>query len=351
MRTTRNRDRSDLRHDPVDHATGSARTAWLSWLPTTRRGLAPLELALCLPVLLFTMALMVNFSTSTCWKVRSATNARYGAYRARDGWRGGNDAIPPDWPQNAAIGSTGGAAFTVVNQDWQRPEIDRAAFHGPVITNEGPYPSGQNGRINVYSRRALDMSSGTIVGTARIQRRQPLLPTLRQVNFNLRHDILDSRWQFWNMGYSYNEARRAKGWYNFETDPAWSQQLQRYRQADQAIVSFPQRESLAVLDRDDEFPTFYGLDHYIDFYPRIPGGCTDDVMSVRLGPVESLLTDIRGRTGGGRGGFADRMASRFIRLYQDQMALLQAQMPPPQGQIQQLQNLITQLQRFQATLN
>jgi hypothetical protein len=46
-----------------------------------RRGLAPLELTLTLPILVLMMALMINFGVVGVWKVRTQANARYAAWR------------------------------------------------------------------------------------------------------------------------------------------------------------------------------------------------------------------------------------------------------------------------------
>ena len=59
--------------------------------PIRRRGLAPLELVLCLPVLLMTMALMVSFGAAATWKVRALNGARQGIWRDRSTWNGGGD--------------------------------------------------------------------------------------------------------------------------------------------------------------------------------------------------------------------------------------------------------------------
>jgi len=48
-----------------------------------RRGLSTLEMVLCLPPLLFIMALMINFGTASCWKVRSLTVSRDALWSSR----------------------------------------------------------------------------------------------------------------------------------------------------------------------------------------------------------------------------------------------------------------------------
>ena len=63
---------------------------------TSRRGLAPLELVLCLPVLLFVLALIVDAGSKSCWKMRGLVAARDAAWRSRYGRSGANlpNAVP-----------------------------------------------------------------------------------------------------------------------------------------------------------------------------------------------------------------------------------------------------------------
>ena len=56
-----------------------------------RRGLAPLELVLALPILLFVMALIVCYGTISAWKVREHSVARLAAWETR--WRSSTENI------------------------------------------------------------------------------------------------------------------------------------------------------------------------------------------------------------------------------------------------------------------
>ena len=56
-----------------------------------RRGLAPLELVLALPILLFVMALIVCYGTISAWKVREHSVARLAAWET--GWRSSTENI------------------------------------------------------------------------------------------------------------------------------------------------------------------------------------------------------------------------------------------------------------------
>ena len=63
-----------------------------------RHGLAPLELVLSLPLILFVMALIINFGVLACWKVRAATVARQAVWRQRFDRKGQTDPLPTGWP-------------------------------------------------------------------------------------------------------------------------------------------------------------------------------------------------------------------------------------------------------------
>ena len=56
------------------------------------RGLATLEMVLCLPFLLFIMALMINFGTAAAWKVRTLVVARNACWATR--WPRGTGDLP-----------------------------------------------------------------------------------------------------------------------------------------------------------------------------------------------------------------------------------------------------------------
>ena len=51
--------------------------------PRTRTGLAPLELVLTLPILVFVAALIFNLGVIAMWRVRGEVNSREAVWRAR----------------------------------------------------------------------------------------------------------------------------------------------------------------------------------------------------------------------------------------------------------------------------
>jgi len=345
-----------------------------------------MEFVLVLPVLLFTMALMINFGVIATWKVRSLTVARQAIWRDRSQMNGAMDPRPADWPQSATLSSSGDSNLRTADQFWDKSPITHPFARGPVVSGKGQ--SGDSGYIQLRDRRHLEMREGMRRGASHIQRNYALLPKLGSFSFDPQHALLDSRWQFGSMGYGWNWARRAHGWYNFETGPEWAGEEMQYKLADQMIISYPQRGNLAPLDRDDEFadwnerqgrgggggggwvsdgdpaasnrnsPNFYAM--LSGCRPRNPecGECQINpqiVMSTLINtPVGSngLVQRIAGRTGGGLGGIPSIMADEWIQMYQEMIDELQtqldaakAQMPPNQAEADRLQAEIDRLNK------
>src|SRR5688572_18090339 len=70
-----------------------------------RHGLAPMELVLWLPVLLFMVALLVNYGTMATWRIRGEVVAHDAAFRARWGRSGNNEGrLTGQWPTSASLG-------------------------------------------------------------------------------------------------------------------------------------------------------------------------------------------------------------------------------------------------------
>lgn len=340
-----------------------------------RRGLAPLELVLVLPLLLFIMGMMVNYATSASWKVRTLTAARQAMWRARmNYWHGGSDRHLPDWPQEGRLSMSNGPDISSVMSRWLRPEIDKTFLKGPVITNEGPYPqAGGNGeaRIGVLRRENIRMDRGLFIGRANLSRDMPLLKGLRltqterqrlpdvngaparglgRFSYNLSHPLVDNRWQFSNMGYGSNWARRLNGWYEVRNDGAWASEQDEFRAAEQTLTSYPARELLAVLDRDEELTQFFG--GRPDQCFRGIASCTAYTrQEYAMIELPGIIAGIQGPRGGGQGGFPSCLAGRFLQMYQQQLRIAQAQMPPDFATIARVTPLIQQLQQFMGTLN
>jgi hypothetical protein len=369
MQTNRNNLHRGTGPQPEPHLPSQAASGRVA-RRKLRRGLAPLEMVLVLPLLMFIMALMVNYATAACWKVRTLTAARQGMWRARmNYWRGDGDPHLPDWPTEGRVSLSGGAPLADIASIWAQPEIDKAFLRGPVIVNEGPYPDpgqSQGASIAVRSRDNMSITSGVGEGRARLARSLPLLKNMRmtqaeadrvagasprdmgQFSYNLRHALVDNRWQFSNMGYGWNWDRRSNGWYEIRDAGAWAQQQGRLRQADQNLRSFPSRDALRVLDRDDELMQFFNS--VPEYCFRRPIGCSTDVTTVRLSIVDTVVTSIQGDQGGGRNGFPDCLARRFLSMYTQQLQTAQNQMPQDVATIARVTPLIQQLQQFIGSL-
>src|SRR6185295_16238635 len=108
------------------------------------RGLAPLELVMGLPALLFTMALIWNFGAAACWKVRGTVAARDAAWRTRYDRQGRSQAFPAlsNWPAPAT--TTAGSSGTF-------PQVDNSMLLQPVA--RGPVLAG--GQVSVQVNENL----------------------------------------------------------------------------------------------------------------------------------------------------------------------------------------------------
>ena len=96
---------------------------------TPRAGLAPLELVLVLPILLFVMALMMNLGTGGAWKLRTQINARHAAWRSLEQRTGNNDPHPGNWPSDATLDS-GPTSPSAIPFD---PYAGETVVRGPVL--------------------------------------------------------------------------------------------------------------------------------------------------------------------------------------------------------------------------
>jgi hypothetical protein len=365
-----------------------------------RRGLAPLELVLSLPMLLFVMALMVNLSVVAAWKVRGLTTSRQAIWRDRMFWNAGGDPHSPNWPTGAAMRTSGTDPpyldSRTVN-DWElNPKIVHDFMNGPTV-------NGNGGMIEILTRRSLYMAEGLRQGESELTRNLPMLPNLRGYengyHMEPEHPLLDNRWQFGNIRLRDNRSRRLLDWYNFDNRPDWMGQKGQYQAADGAIQSYPNQGGLTILDRDPELWAYYGGDP-INFYPLVTTCGLVHVYNINTGNLEfmasrcsaceidpvrvhdtwinppptnpptlrrrdGLVDRIQGKwpeefdtNGDGRidvripgtPGVAYRVAQRFASMYAQQKAALEAMMPPPQAQIDDLQDRIDQLNDFMRTV-
>ena len=318
-----------------------------------RRGLATLELALSLPILLMVMALMVNFGTVASWKVRALGIAHDSLWGNRPLRSTANFPRPSCWPLTANMGLSSILPPTP-------PAEQGGALDGPRVTMLGP--GGYV--IPNTDDPATDLMNPTLQllqGNSQLARQFPLLQKLGQYNLNAQTELLDNSWDFQRMGLGSYLTFRIPIVYTLApgmNEAAWAQA---YSNALWTIVGmiFPAYPNMAVpgplwpLDRDVDFTFYRSLGFPVgppDFHPFLANFvCGDD--AVALAAVNNLIDRIQGNKPAVRD-VAWNMAGAFIQLYQTVINNYQAVTGtplPPQLQ-QQLQQNITTLQQFQATL-
>ena len=255
----------------------------------SRRGLAPLELTLALPMLIFLMALMIDFGVAGAWKVRTQANTRYAAWRTVNARTGEWNPTPNYWPSTAPLNTNAGQDLPQTSQLWDsQKELLCPCIRGPQLTA----PSAQV-TVNVPGR--LEMDGFVLEGNAILERPVPLLKTALpggKFRFNLKQDVFDNQWQFYSLGIGWNTDIRADVWWDVEhsdmssLDGDVSQLLQQLNENLQQLQSSPQHPDLYPLDNDDEFMRYQGS--HPDFYPRLGRMCETDPQVVYMTDVSRL---------------------------------------------------------------
>ena len=315
-----------------------------------RRGLAPLELVLALPILLFVMALIVCYGTISAWKVREHSVARLAAWETRWPRSGSTDPRPSYWPATASMGSSDQG--NVVGMDDSRVDL-------PVA--RGPMPAA------TVNSELLDPTRGLREGSATLTRRYPMLSKMGSYTITAQTWLIDDKWQYQRMGMGSNWQRRIPVLYALAEAPA--SLVNAYVQSVMAIINAPFAAQLAPLDHDPDFiyyGTLFGWGGAPDFYPKFQSVCTTD-RAVTQRAVQKLVDQIQGNnTQRPRiPSLAEVMALAFgspqtpLGLYERALAAFQAILhagsPPAlvalaQSQIPQLQSNIQMLQQFLQTI-
>ncbi len=323
--------------------------------PSSRRGLAPLEFVLALPMLVMMMALMIDFGVAGAWKIRTQTNARYAGWRTLTSRTGESNATPPYWPASAPLTAQTGTALPNVSDEWDATtDLLCPCVRGPQLTAPGAVAS-----INVEGR--LEMDDDVIRGNANLERDLPLfrgaLPaTNGRFRFNLNQDLFDNHWQYNSLNIPDNDSPRSRVWWDIEhadltaLDPAIDTNKQLLDTNLQRLQSNPRQADLYPLDNDDEFLRYTG--DAPEFYPRVSRLCQADAEAVYFSAVSrvdrngrplpnSLLTRI------------DRlpctMSSSFIGIYTSWICELE-QCGAPDSEIDPLRQRYGDLQQFMGTL-
>jgi hypothetical protein len=308
----------------------------------TRRGLAPLELVLALPLLLFVMALLINAGVSAAWKVRAQGAARDAVWRVL--WpRTADKPHPSGWPLGAALDVEG----------FDQQMLDIPALQQKVV--RGP----QMGNVDVDAE-LLDPSRGGRVGTASIERPRPLLPPLGDMRYDVDHPLIDDTWTYQQTQLNANVSRRIKVLYDMHESEM--EQWGAYHSAVAQVQNALQQTNLLPLTfwltaweggqrhQDPDFPRFNETSP--DFHPRLQSFTTLDPEWVHQNRVVHLIAAIAdddqqvGDTSVPR-----QMASRYIALYEgaiqqleDQLNALQNADPPaPPAQIAAVQQQLDAL--------
>lgn len=232
-----------------------------------RRGLAPLELTLSLPIMLFVMGLIIIAGTTGAWKARTVTNARQAVWRTLSPRQGTNDANPLGWPDSAEMSVEAGQNSPV--------EFDPYEYHSVVRGQPLAAPSGESMEVE---EGLFDMQAGLQLGFGRIDRRYPVMGNMSpgRIDVQREHPVLDENWTFRNMGLDHNRIRRINHIYPQDREAQLNQQAQRYQQAAIAILTNPQNPILDTLDNDQElrsprpsgmqYEPIYGIGYAPDYH-------------------------------------------------------------------------------------
>lgn len=294
-----------------------------------RRGLAPLEFVLCLPVLLFVLALMVDTGSKSCWKLRGVVAARDAAWRTRWDRAAGILPNPHSWPPPAEMGVSPAGASA---------RLEVAALNHPVA--RGP----TLGTFIVRSE-LFDQTRGGWLGDSSRTWTPPLLPKLGAEAMNQQHLLIDGRWQYAQMGIPHTFWRRIPYLYVLpQTDPALKAA---YLLVVTAIQTAPFRRALDALDHDEEVRAWY--DRYYNFHPLVRF-CDYNRNRVATNQRAALVRRIKGglTTQSPKNGIPGTLARFWIRMYQQQRSA--ARLSGQFAQAAALEALIQTLEAYLATL-
>ena len=301
-----------------------------------RRGLAPLELILVIPVLLLLTAVIIAAGVSASWKLRTSNSAHHVVMQTR--WpRLGWNPQPENWPVSATLSEDAATDLPVLDL----PEIDHPVVRGPLASAE------VNGDL-------LNPTRGARLGRAAMQRDQPIPPRVGKLDYDVSDLILDDQWQYERMGLVHTQQRRIPVIYALQQAPAGLSQ--EYINAVMAIYYWNGYQvDLAPLDREADFPRL-GVPG-ADFHPPLPRDpatqvpeypaakfSSTDTDEVRETNVEPLLEEMIPNV-------PESMTRGYLARYrmalqrkEQQLQAAQNLVPPNPGLVAQLQGQLAALQ-------
>ena len=281
-----------------------------------------LELTLTLPILLFIMALIIDYGTIAVWKVREHSVARLAVWETRWPRSGSTDPRPSYWPATASMGSSDQG--TVPGMDDSRVDL-------PLV--RGPLPAA------TVKSNLLDPTSGLREGSAGLTRKYPLLGKMGAYTITAQTWMIDDKWQYQRTRLVDNWQRRIPVLYALAEAPA--SLVSSYVQSVLAIYQAPFQAQLAPLDADPDFiyyGSLFGWGGPPDFYPQIQSMCTTD-RALTDKAVQQLIDRIQGNNARRPRvpSLAEVMARAFLSLYQRALnafeAILAQKNPPAPPQM------------------
>jgi hypothetical protein len=306
-----------------------------------RHGLAMLELTLVAPLLLFVMALIINFGTFAAWKVRAEANARNKVWvdvaaRFRDPQLNYSLPIPQNW-------AVFGASLTITRSGALLTELDDPRLVMPVV--RGPLPQQFNTSVN---SDLLDPATGFETGNAYLDRRYPLMTNWPVYHLEGHNSVMYKGWEFWQMGLSGNIQRRLvsppqpPGLYisPSASDDSFQQAMQG---AESAVLAEQATGDLAALQNDPEWIMYMGSAN--NFYPQLPIACTTDENAMKKLVNQTLISTRTGQIPR----LPRVLKNAYIAMYQTALAELNAELntvpPPPAATLAAIQAQISQVQQ------
>ena len=288
----------------------------------SRAGLAPLELTLSLPIMLFVMGLMIIVGTTASWKVRAVTNSRQAVWRTVNPRDGEDDPHSRGWPASARMEAEQGST-----------PIDYDPYDAHKVVRGQPLnaPSGEQLKVR---ESLFDIQAGLTNGVTDLERPFPVMGNMppQRIHLYREHPLLAGNWQFREMELTSNAQRRILFLYPADYGRSLSRYVQRYHEAALAIVQNPLNPILETLDNDDElrnpvpsgltYNPPYGIGRAPDYHvpERPPRGlllnpdrvCStsrDEVSQTVIGPLVGETQRV-----------PDRLARDFLSMYRRHLA-------------------------------